>query len=184
VLLSGTIKLLLLFFSNCNFFITDKNSIFFFFEIPHQQGPSCPFDFDCGGHGSCVKGKCICERGWSDFDCSENISSIEYLRRPGPASAPVAEPCPFNCSGHGQCVPASGCVCDAEWQGAGCEESRLTFCPVDYDCANGGRCENGRCVGCQAGYTGFDCRTEPHPVDTAPPLQVCFQNENVQSFCH
>jgi hypothetical protein len=33
---------------------------------------------NCNGHGICKNGQCICDAGWTNYDCS--ISNIELIR--------------------------------------------------------------------------------------------------------
>jgi len=47
------------------------------------QGPSpficlhCPSNFSCSAQGTCTNGTCVCEKGYTGFDCS-TVSSFCY----------------------------------------------------------------------------------------------------------
>lgn len=62
----------------------------------------CPNNCTSGGvkHGSCILGKCICDRGFCGVDCSTQI-------------------CPNLCSGHGSCS-VFGCDCHSGFKGKDC----------------------------------------------------------------
>ncbi|KAG5842512.1 hypothetical protein ANANG_G00178410 [Anguilla anguilla] len=102
---------------------------------------------DCGGHGACVDGSCVCQPGWR-----------------GPACDTLACQTP-GCGDHGVCTQY-GCVCDAGWTGSNCSEVCLTGfygdgCNQTCECWNGGSCDpvHGHCT-CPAGYQGASCEHE------------------------
>ena len=68
-------------------------------------------DANCSHHGVCLHGKCQCFHGYTNDDCSVLVQSE----------------CDNRCSGHGQYVnyPKSMCICEANWTGADCSESKL-----------------------------------------------------------
>ncbi|XP_016374910.1 N-acetylglucosamine-1-phosphodiester alpha-N-acetylglucosaminidase [Sinocyclocheilus rhinocerous] len=101
---------------------------------------------DCGGHGHCVEGQCVCQRGWS-----------------GPGCAKLT--CQAECGDHGICTE-NGCVCDAGWMGLNCSQVCAAGfygdgCNQTCVCANGGSCDpvHGRCT-CPAGLHGDSCEQE------------------------
>lgn len=61
-------------------------------------------DPQCGGHGVCVRGECVCSAGWAGVSCDD----------PLPA-------CQEQCSGHGTYLPESDtCACQPNWTGPDC----------------------------------------------------------------
>lgn len=61
-------------------------------------------DPQCGGHGVCVRGECVCSAGWTGVNCDD----------PLPA-------CQEQCSGHGTYLPESDtCACQPNWTGPDC----------------------------------------------------------------
>ena len=79
----------------------------------------------CGGHGDCIAGFCLCERGWSGDDCSRE--ALTPLR------------CPNGCWGVGECDVLRGkCVCPPGYSGIDCSRG---LCP--RDCSGHGRCVAG-----------------------------------------
>lgn len=61
-------------------------------------------DPQCGGHGVCVRGECVCSAGWAGVSCDD----------PLPA-------CQEQCSGHGTYLPESDtCTCQPNWTGPDC----------------------------------------------------------------
>lgn len=55
---------------------------------------------NCAGEGKCVRGKCICNKGFKGEDCSSGL-------------------CPDKCSGHGACTKY-GCLCTSGFEGGNC----------------------------------------------------------------
>ena len=80
----------------------------------------CP-DPDCGGHGFCIDGSCVCKKGWKGSDCSRLDEE--------------ARQCLPDCSGHGRFdLETQQCMCHENWVGDDCS-SRL--CSID--CGDHGR---------------------------------------------
>merc|ERR1711968_387553 len=102
-------------------------------------------DKDCGGcsgHGACVKGQCVCEAGWSYYDCS-------------------IKACPNGCKDadgelRGQCMNGK-CLCNPGFSGDDCSQPG---CP--NDCSDKGECKDGACV-CKTGWSGVDCSAPACP---------------------
>lgn len=73
-------------------------------------------DPQCGGHGVCVRGECVCSAGWAGVSCDD----------PLPA-------CQEQCSGHGTYLPESDtCACQPNWTGPDCytgKNPRITAPP-------------------------------------------------------
>lgn len=78
------------------------------FSLFHLSSLSLPavdcVDPQCGGHGVCVRGACVCSAGWAGVSCDD----------PLPA-------CQEQCSGHGTYLPESDtCACQPNWTGPDC----------------------------------------------------------------
>lgn len=70
---------------------------------PPHSAVDC-VDPQCGGHGVCVRGECVCSVGWTGVNCDD----------PLPA-------CQEQCSGHGTYLPESDtCACQPNWTGPDC----------------------------------------------------------------
>ncbi|XP_041843799.1 N-acetylglucosamine-1-phosphodiester alpha-N-acetylglucosaminidase isoform X2 [Melanotaenia boesemani] len=98
---------------------------------------------NCSGHGDCMDGHCLCQKGWHGDACDSLV-------------------CQSACGPHGLCTP-NGCVCDAGWRGKNCsQECSPGFygdgCNQTCSCVNGGFCDpvNGRCT-CPPGFQGETC---------------------------
>lgn len=57
-------------------------------------------DLDCGSHGRCQGGECICIEGWTGAKCNEKL-------------------CDIRCVEHGQCKNGT-CLCIQGWNGRHC----------------------------------------------------------------
>lgn len=62
---------------------------------------------DCGPHGRCDQGQCVCKAGWSGERC-------DLL------------PCDARCAEHGQCKNGT-CVCSQGWNGRHCTLRKKLF---------------------------------------------------------
>jgi hypothetical protein len=103
----------------------------------------CPVD--CGSHGRCEAGSCVCDAGWQGVACKE-------------------PQCPNSCSGNGECLfagpdqPAS-CTCSHGWSGKDCSVP-AAFAQVPAlcinDCSGHGKCVKGECI-CNSGFAGVAC---------------------------
>ena len=82
----------------------------------------CP-DPECGGHGFCIDGSCVCKKGWKGSDCNRLDEE--------------ARQCLPDCSGNGNFdLETQQCICQENWVGDDCS-SRL--CSID--CGDHGRYE-------------------------------------------
>ncbi|XP_058504002.1 N-acetylglucosamine-1-phosphodiester alpha-N-acetylglucosaminidase isoform X2 [Solea solea] len=102
---------------------------------------------DCGGHGDCEDGRCVCRHGWQGDACDALLCQKS------------------DCGDRGVCT-ADGCLCDAGWRGRNCSQECLPGfygdgCNQTCVCANGGSCEpvHGRCS-CRPGFHGDACEEE------------------------
>jgi len=114
-----------------------------------QRQPGPCDGIDCGPHGSCEDGACVCRDGYIGAFCDV----------PGPCAG-------IDCGPHAACVEGL-CECHAGYEGENCE--------VDIDecdpgpCLNGGACAEGApgtyaCT-CVGGYTGAHCEHCPTDGD-------------------
>ena len=97
----------------------------------------------CSGHGSCISGRCSCDRGFAGGACEQR----EYLLA-----------CPRNCSvstGGGRCINGR-CVCSAGRSGDDCADRTAVNCSLACAAHGHGECVDGGCR-CFAGYHGVDC---------------------------
>jgi formylglycine-generating enzyme required for sulfatase activity len=120
--------------------------------VLERQPDSCE-GIECGAHGSCEDGVCVCTDGYVGEFCDEV----------GPCVG-------IDCGENGTCVVVGGvgiCECDTGYEGVSCE--------VDIDecdtgpCLNGGSCAEGapgtyECT-CIDGYTGDTCEQCPNDAD-------------------
>lgn len=108
----------------------------------------CPYD--CFNRGKCVNGKCECNTGFTDYDCSKVV-------RPGVVVTGKA--CPYNCSNRGKCVEGK-CQCNPGFTDYDCSKIDRSKVVVTKTCLNNcwsrGTCFDGKCQ-CQKGYSGEDC---------------------------
>eukprot|EP01043_Picozoa_sp_COSAG02_P077659 COSAG02_NODE_17109_length_1027_cov_10.716595_1_plen_194_part_01 len=92
---------------------------------------------DCGPHGSCSGGRCVCEGGYSGESCQ------------------IYDECfGVDCGPHGSCS-GGRCVCEGGYSGESCQIYDECF---GIDCSLHGSCSGGRCV-CEGGYSGESCQT-------------------------
>lgn len=70
---------------------------------PPPSAVDC-IDPQCGGHGVCVRGECVCSAGWAGVSCDDSLPA-----------------CQEQCSGHGTYLPESDtCACQPNWTGPDC----------------------------------------------------------------
>ena len=68
-------------------------------------------EVDCGAHGSCVNGSCVCESGAYSGDRCQNVDQCFGVQ----------------CGSHGDCVSGS-CECKDRYTGSTCTQSPLQCC--------------------------------------------------------
>ena len=91
---------------------------------------------DCGQHGECQGGECVCQHGWGGGLCE-------------------VQQCEARCEQHGQCVNGS-CVCQQGWNGRHCS---LEGC--GQGCGGHGTCRHqgqGWACSCHDGWGGDTCQ--------------------------
>ncbi len=91
---------------------------------------------NCGEHGHCSNGSCICNDGWSGNGC--NIPTI------------------CECSIYGTCIN-NVCICQDGWEGERCDIDEQC---AGIDCGEHGKCIEGTCV-CSDDYFGEHCENAP-----------------------
>ena len=117
------------------------------FVFERQSDPACD-GIECGAHGYCEGGVCVCTDGYIG----------EFCDVPGPCVG-------IDCGENGTCVDGS-CECDAGYEGDHCE-TNIDDCNPN-PCLNGGICTDGvnsyTCE-CIDRYTGDDCEICPTDAD-------------------
>jgi len=114
-----------------------------------ERQPNPCDGIECGEHGSCNGGVCICSDGYTG----------EFCDVPGPCVG-------IDCGENGTCVDGI-CACDAGYEGDRCE---LDIDECDPNpCLNGGSCAEGvpgtyECT-CIDGYIGDNCENCPTDAD-------------------
>ena len=112
-----------------------------------RQSDSCD-GIECGAHGSCEDGVCVCTDGYIG----------EYCDVPGPCVG-------IDCGENGTCVEGV-CECDAGYEGDHCQ-TNIDDCNPN-PCLNGGTCTDGvnryTCQ-CIDGFTGDNCENCPTDAD-------------------
>jgi len=124
---------------------TDKAETLVF---ERQYDPLCE-GVECGEHGSCEGGVCVCTDGYIG----------EFCDVPGPCVG-------IDCGENGTCVEGI-CECDTGYEGDNCEVD-INECDPN-PCLNGGSCAEGvpgtyECT-CIDGYTGDNCEICPTDAD-------------------
>jgi len=125
--------------------------------VGNWSGENCDEDLcenvDCGDHGSCQAGICVCTDGFTGPSCE------------------TAPPCyGVDCNNHGSCNPSNNqCVCEGNWDGATCN---VDLCE-NISCGERGTCVRGQCQ-CEAGWVSDTqpCDTNcTYPADTT--IEAC-----------
>jgi hypothetical protein len=116
---------------------------------------------DCGDHGGCQNGQCICKDNYTGSKC--NVP-------------PTTDPCAgVDCGDHGGCQNGQ-CICKDNYTGSKCNVPPTTDPCAGVDCGDHGGCQNGQCI-CKDNYTGSKCNvpptTDPCAGITCPSGQVC-----------
>ena len=131
---------------------------------------------DCGAHGKCTGGVCVCAHGWTGDRCDveERVCVDASCGWPHGACAAngtcvcapgwrgrACDERACDCSGHGVCTASGGCLCTGGWSGAACD---VPPCPGLPACSDRGRClppsaDNGYAPTCECygGYSGAAC---------------------------
>eukprot|EP00750_Incisomonas_marina_P029537 INCI7191.2.p1 GENE.INCI7191.2~~INCI7191.2.p1 ORF type:complete len:1369 (-),score=189.98 INCI7191.2:1873-5790(-) len=132
---------------------------------PGFSGPMCSdyspdscAHIDCGQHGSCVQGLCICNKGWHGVVCEKQ-----------PCAGALSDN--VFCSGHGHCV-GGGCLCFAGWGGRDC--GRRVHCAAG--CSGHGVCLPGGVCDCVPGFTGATCSWGPGCPNFCSGNGLCVNN--------
>jgi len=95
---------------------------------------------NCGDHGTCQNGNCVCSNGWSGKNCETTITK---------------DPCVgIDCGKNGTCQNGN-CVCSNGWSGKNCEVAPYDPCE-NVNCGAHGTCNKGKCV-CESGWSGSQC---------------------------
>ncbi|KAG8447666.1 hypothetical protein GDO86_014975 [Hymenochirus boettgeri] len=139
----------------------------------------------CNGRGnySSETNGCICEPGWTGFNCTElecpgqctnrgtcvNGKCVCYEGFTGEDCSELT--CPDDCNDQGRCINGI-CVCFEGYGGENCKEE---ICSVP--CSDHGKCVNGRCV-CEENFIGEDC-SEPLCPNNCNNRGRCVDNECV-----
>ncbi len=118
-------------------------------ELEHGRG------IVCAGHGTCVGGRCACDEGWRDYDCTRRA-------------------CENGCSGNGHCAPDGTCSCYPGYFGADCAlDSCLHNCSwPNGSCSRsapawlGYSAPQALCV-CAPGWRGVSCELRACPGTTS-----------------
>eukprot|EP00808_Paulinella_micropora_P022825 g77586.t1 len=95
----------------------------------------------CSHRGSCEKGVCACQEGYSGSDCSLN--------------------CPAVCLEHGTCLDGH-CDCHEGYTGTWCEETACTSAEGGVECSGHGLCLQDVCY-CELGWAGELCEVKVCP---------------------
>ncbi|XP_064184438.1 teneurin-1-like isoform X1 [Anguilla rostrata] len=123
----------------------------------------------CEEHGQCRDGKCECHPGWEGDHCT----IAHYL------DAVVKDGCPGLCNGNGRCtLEQSGwhCVCQAGWNGVGCNVVMETECNDSADNDGDGLtdCVDPDCCQQPSCSSGALCQGSPDPLDLVQQNQMPF----------
>eukprot|EP00299_Pterocystis_sp_00344_P016449 c8259_g1_i1.p1 GENE.c8259_g1_i1~~c8259_g1_i1.p1 ORF type:complete len:583 (-),score=125.93 c8259_g1_i1:35-1783(-) len=163
-----------------------------------EPSPGCE-ELDCGSHGVCEEGSCLCVENYSGSNCTESIfdtcpsqcsgRGVNCVQSKCVCSPGYGGPsCNLNigckrwsmCSGHGACIDDIACACERGWTGLSCSETTDAYSQcrtLDY-CKSHGNCvikNNALVCECNPGYHGIDCGQ----VDG-----VCPQNCSGHGLCH
>lgn len=108
-------------------------------EVKHD---AC-YGIDCGHHGTCADGTCICENGAYTGDRCQHF-----------------DPCHgIECGSHGRCVSGTSrgrCICESgAYTGNRCEHFDPCY---GIDCGEHGSCSDGHCTCESIIYTGDRCQ--------------------------
>jgi hypothetical protein len=97
--------------------------------IHHSSGKDSCKGVNCGSHGSCKNGKCICKDGWMGKHCDQSPD--------GPCKG-------VDCGIHGDCKDGK-CICKDGWTGEHCENPPVSgFTNIKSATGGGGYCKGNR----------------------------------------
>ena len=98
------------------------------------------YGIDCGQHGSCSRGWCVCESGAYSGTLCQNFDACYGV----------------DCGDHGSCSDGT-CTCESgAYSGAECQYYDACY---GIDCGVHGTCTDGSCICENAGYAGAHCET-------------------------
>jgi len=102
----------------------------------------CPHH--CNQRGTCIHGKCQCEKGFWGPGCERKRCPSGFIH-----NRPQIH---RDCSGHGLCNEIDGtCTCANGWDGVACIQKICTQQCINGSCGNNGKCQ------CRNGWTGETC---------------------------
>jgi hypothetical protein len=145
-------------------------------------------NINCDNNKNCnpKTGKCVCNNGSSNTDCSISCSNncsghgicddISGLCTCNPGWSGIScsnggqpqpsDPCKnINCGNYGKCDNTGSCVCNSGWSGSSCDSPPDPSDPcININCGKYGKCNTGSCV-CNSGWSGSSCDTPQEPSD-------------------